>query len=490
MSDTFHDIPYLELLQDILDNGTVKGDRTGTGTISVFGRQMRFDLSDGSLPLLTTKNVHFKSILHELLWFISGNTNTKYLNDNGVSIWNEWSSKEGHLNNVYGYQWRKWENYNWKRSVIKIPEKSNKGVNQPFLSPNLNEKYIDNSENTFFGEGYLGIYNDNPYEKTVFNQGCLGVYNEKHPYTQAAQLIWYNMMCKCYDVTSPDYKNYGGKGIFVDQNWRCFANFLRDIHTLVNFNNWTESPNLYDLNISYFNSDSYNKYACLFLPHNYKLSDVKYVATHKNTGIAFETTIKKWCNEHIKHNINSYHVEKIFPPNGYVFRQELFIDQLQYAINTLNTNPESRRIIVSAWNPADLPNMALEPCHYSFQFGAVLYPKEKQTFHRGEISLIMNQRSVDTFLGCSYNIASYSLLLYMIGQITNLKPAEFIWNGGDTHIYSNHINQVHQQLNRIPLPSPKIKLNPNIKNIDDFKFNDIELVNYNPHPHIPAPIAV
>lgn len=281
MTDTFHDIPYLRLLEDILNTGVVKGDRTGTGTISTFGKQLKFDLSDNTFPLLTSKFVHFKSIVHELLWFISGGTNIKYLNDNGVRIWNEWADDNGDLGPVYGYQWRNW----------------------------------------------------------VGHQG---------------------------------------------------------------------KP----------------------------------------------------------------------------------IDQLQNVISLLKTDPESRRMLVTAWNPSDLPKMALEPCHRSFQFWAVLYPPEQQTYYRGEISMLMDQRSVDSFLGLPFNIASYSLLLYMIGQITNLKPREFIWNGGDTHIYSNHMEQVREQLRRMPFKSPRIELNRDITNIDDFKYEDIKLIDYEYHPHIKAPIAV
>lgn len=261
---------YLNLLRDIMENGVDKEDRTGTGTRSVFGRQMRFDLSEG-FPLLTTKKLHLKSIIYELLWFLSGNTNVKYLQDHGVRIWNEWADENGDLGNIYGYQWRSW----------------------------------------------------------------------------------------------PDYD--GGH-----------------------------------------------------------------------------------------------------------------IDQIKIAVNEILHNPDSRRIIVSAWNVADLKNMNLPPCHAFFQF----YVAD------GKLSLQLYQRSADTFLGVPFNIASYALLTMMMAQVTGLKPGEFVHTLGDTHLYRNHFEQVKLQLERTPRKLPKMIINPDVKSIFDFTFEDFRLEDYDPYPHIPAPVAV
>ena len=261
---------YLDLLTHILENGTDKSDRTGTGTRSVFGYQMRFNLADG-FPLLTTKKLHLKSIIHELLWFLKGDTNVKYLQENGVRIWNEWADENGDLGHIYGYQWRSWPNYN------------------------------------------------------------------------------------------------GG-----------------------------------------------------------------------------------------------------------------FIDQITEAIETIKNNPDSRRIIVSAWNVADLPNMNLPPCHAFFQF----YVAD------GRLSLQLYQRSADSFLGVPFNIASYALLLLMVAQVTGLEAGDFVHTLGDAHIYNNHFEQVRLQLQREPRPLPKMTLNPEIKSIFDFKYEDFTLSDYNPHPHIPAKVSV
>lgn len=288
---------YLKLLQHILDNGVEKSDRTGTDTKSVFGYQMRCDLSKG-FPLLTTKKLHLKSIIYELLWFLKGDTNIKYLNDNGVHIWDEWADENGDLGLIYGKQWRSWD-------FIKIiPGK---------------------------------VTLSNPYDR------------------------------EC----SPE----------------------------------------------------------LITPESYEL-----------------------C----------------------------VIDQISEVIKTLKTNPNSRRIIVSAWNVAELEEMALAPCHCMFQFYVV----------NNRLSCQLYQRSADVFLGVPFNIASYALLTMMIAQVCNMVPGDFIHTFGDVHIYKNHFKQVELQLSRKPYLSPIMKINPEVKDIFDFKYEDFTLENYRSHPGIKAPVAV
>jgi thymidylate synthase len=261
---------YLELLEHILEYGRPKSDRTGTGTLSVFGHQSRYDLSQG-FPLLTTKKIHFKSVAHELLWFLRGETTTRYLKENGVSIWDEWADEKGELGPVYGYQWRHWP--------------------------------------------------------------------------------------------APG----GGE-----------------------------------------------------------------------------------------------------------------IDQITSVVEQIRKSPDSRRLIVSAWNVADIPRMALAPCHVMFQF----YVAE------GRLSCQMYQRSADVFLGVPFNIASYALLTQMMAHVTDLEPGEFIHTLGDAHLYLNHLDQARLQLTREPRPLPTLRLNPSVRSLLDFRFEDITLENYQPHPHIPAPVAV
>lgn len=261
---------YLDLLQRTISEGVRKEDRTGTGTVSIFGHQSRFDLSEG-FPVLTTKKLHLKSIIHELLWFLNGDTNIKYLNDNGVRIWNEWADEDGDLGHIYGYQWRSWPDYN------------------------------------------------------------------------------------------------GG-----------------------------------------------------------------------------------------------------------------FIDQISQVVETIKKNPDSRRMIVSSWNVADLPNMNLPPCHAFFQF----YVADNK------LSLQLYQRSADIFLGVPFNIASYALLLKMMAQVTGLQEGDFVHTFGDAHIYLNHLEQVNLQLSREPRALPEMKINPDVKDIFKFKFEDFELINYDPHPHIKGKVSV
>ncbi len=261
---------YLDLMRRVRDHGVRKTARTGTGTLSVFGHQMRFDLADG-FPLVTTKKLHVKSIIHELIWFLAGDTNTAYLNENGVRIWDEWADENGGLGPVYGKQWRSW--------------------------------------------------------------------------------------------AAPDGRS---------------------------------------------------------------------------------------------------------------------IDQITEIVETLKTNPDSRRMIVSAWNPADVPDMALAPCHCLFQF----YVAD------GRLSCQLYQRSADVFLGVPFNIASYALLTMMMAQVTGLAPGEFVHTFGDAHLYLNHLAQADEQLQRMPRGLPSMQIDPAVKSIFKFKYDDFKLVGYDPHPHIAAPVAV
>ena len=277
---TYHhvDQTYFDLINDVLTNGVEKTDRTGTGTISVFGRQVRYDLSLG-FPILTSKRVHWKSVVGELLWFLKGDTNIKWLKENGISIWDEWADKNGNLGPVYGQQWRNWSN--------------------------------------LVGIGY-SEFEDEP------------------------------------------------------------------------------------------------------------------------------------------------------------------IDQIKDVIQQIKTNPDSRRLIVSAWNVGDIPKMALAPCHTMFQFYVV----------NGKLSCQLYQRSCDSFLGMPFNIASYALLTHMIAQVCDLQVGDFVHTFGDLHIYSNHREQLKEQLSRTPYPMPKLVLNPEVKDIDSFTFEDIKLENYQHHPAIKGKVAI
>ena len=302
---------YHDLLRLVLEEGQPRDDRTGTGTLSIFGAQARFDLrpTGPGFPLLTTKKLHLKSIIYELLWFLRGETNVRWLQEHGVKIWNEWADKEtGELGPVYGKQWRHWV----KRSRPRKP----------------------NSE--------------------------------------------------------------------------------------------SDEPTLFDVN-------------------EFEVEPISAVST------------------------------------GARLRSGAWgVDQIQEVINQIKNDPTSRRLIVSAWNVADIDSMALPPCHVLFQF----YVND------GELSCQLYQRSADLFLGVPFNIASYALLTMMVAQVVDLTPGDFVHTFGDLHLYNNHLDQAREQLTRECRPLPQMKLNPAVKNIHDFKFEDFELVDYNPHPSIKAPIAV
>ena len=299
-------VQYLQLLRHVLETGKFKADRTGTGTYSVFGAQTRFDLREG-FPVLTTKKLHLRSIIYELLWFLRGERNIRYLQQNKVTIWDEWADENGDLGPVYGKQWRNWVKNSRSRKPARAPEI------QPVL----------------------------------------------------------------FDVAE------------------------------------------------------------------------------SNAGAVIE-------------------------PAGPRVRSKHGIDQIARVIEEIKRNPDSRRLIVSAWNVADIDSMALPPCHALFQF----YVGD------GELSCQLYQRSADIFLGVPFNIASYALLTLMVAQVCGLKPGEFVHTFGDLHLYANHVDQAKEQLTREPRPLPRMTLNPKVKNIDLFKFEDFELAGYDPHPAIKAPIAV
>lgn len=287
MANYYHDKHYLKLVRDVLKNGVLKPNRTGVDTLSVFSRQLRFSLKDGTIPLLTTKKMHTRSIIHEILWYLRGDTNIEYLTKNNVTIWNEWANDNGELGPVYGYQWRNWP-------------------------------------------------------------------------------------------------------------------------------------------------------------------------TVSGTRVEMENGVKV-IKPVIKH-----------------------IDQIAQLIDTLRRNPNDRRLIVSAWNVGQINEMALPPCHYAFQFWV----------GGGKLSCMLNQRSCDVGLGVPFNIVQYSILTHMVAHVVQLDPGEFIWNGGDVHIYVNHVDQLNEQLTRDPYPSPRLNIKRRVNNIDDFEYDDFEIVGYESHPTIKMEVAV
>lgn len=496
---------YLYLLNEIKTKGVKKSDRTGTGTLSIFGPQIKFDLSEG-FPLITTKKIHLKSVIHEMLWFIKGDTNIKYLNDNGVTIWDEWSQMAGD-----------YPNDNRLNMWVKI---------KPVID------YID----------YNGDFS------------TYGIDAKKGSIDDKLRNSWVKMMKRCYLKSSHNYKSYGGVGVFVDYRWHDVYNFINDVKKLQNWDLKLQNWNDYELDKDYYGSKYYSRETCVWLHTSEKYIYIgnpieidmdgqktiyhSYKDAENKTGIP-STTLHRWCTHGItnikkgnnkKYNIKS--ISEIFK-EGYVYRKSfttgelgpvygkkwvdwvsykpvnyifddtkllhrgLFeiikVNQLDNLINSLRNNPNDRRMIVSAWDPTILPESgktfsenvandkaALPPCHLLFQCWV----------GNGKLSLKMYIRSWDYFLGGPFNIAGYALLLLMLAQVSGLEPGDLIITAGDAHLYLNHLEQVDLQLSRKPRKLPIMNLNPAIKNIYDFTYDDFYLSGYDPHPSIKAPISV
>lgn len=519
---------YLDLLKRILTEGVNRPDRTGTGVISLFGHQIEFDVSD-SYPLLTTKKMNIKSIMSELLWFIEGSSDERRLaeirygkNRNTISdkstIWTAnakadyWKSQsyyEGDLGKVYGQNWRRW--LSSSKITKEIPKKPDI-LCEPFVPNNikLNKEIIktDDSEvvretasgkckilgNSVDGKTVIEFISsgvqietpDNnfleltdPYEKTVNSVACYGRITEtekSYSYYDRAMVMWKNIIKICYDQTSKDYVSFGGakRKVVVSPQWKCFANFLRDLPEIPYFYNWVKDHN-YDLDKEYYGSNGYSKETCIFLlPKEIQAIDNKPMV-QTTTGELFQSTRSALWQYGLNMSLEPY-----APKANNIVREIKVIDQLQEVIDGINNDPYGRRHILSAWNVADLDNMALPPCHIMVQFYVC----------NDKLSCKMYQRSADFFLGSPYNIASYVALLKMIAQVCGLSADKFIYTMGDAHIYENHIDAAKEQLGRTPLKPSYLRLDPLCKNIDSFHMNSYELLCYEHHPSIKGNMAV
>lgn len=452
------DKTYLNLLEHVLEHGDYKADRTGTGTLSVFGPQMVFDLQEG-FPLCTTKKTHFKSIVHELLWFIGGNTNNNLLEQHGVSIWREWAKYEGYLGPIYGKQWRRWEK-------IDLVQK------QYFTPPTIT---LDSSK--VAGVGYNTDARSN-------NQTTKQLYS-----------VWSEMLHRCYNPSRKRYDDYGGRGIFVDESWHNFDTFLKDAFDLPNGLLKRAYPTEYELDKDYYATNKYSKDTCIWLtqkeqhintrrgriciarrPDGHEITTMDIAGLCKDYLLDPSTVYKCLRGERPQHKQWTFRQQEL---DDNVVPRTRFFDQIKELIANIKYNPDSRRHIVSAWNPVDVPNMALPPCHTLFQFYV----------SRNELSCKLYQRSADMFLGVPFNIASYALLTHLIAKECGYSVGKFIWTAGDAHIYANHIDAVRTQLTRKPFKLPKLEIRDDVS-FFDIKYEDITLVGYESHEAIKAPIAV
>lgn len=557
---------YLDFLQNILDNGTVKKDRTGTGTISLFGPQMEFDLRKG-FPVVTTKKLFVDGVAAELLWFLEGSTDERRLAEiqyglpreelvDKNTIWTANANAQGkalgytnndlikHLGSIYGYNWRRTPVYD-SLNLIEIPKKNFLEKDSPkfdllevvYNDYSKNDEFIGKTITNSFGTEYLvveKIYapNNCKYKLQCKANGYIRIvgrpnlrnnsfgqelrhgrfyispnnYKSTISYYNKAYNMWYNMTERCYNPNHDCYDNY--KHVIIDTRWNDFVQFLQDIESIPFFYNWVKGIdndcNEWELDKDYYATNMYSKNTCIFIQSKTnKAYSVKRIDFSRKKRVTFPdgTTfdfifmndlINKYpdynfhkesirlCLNKTQPNYKKCKFEYIEAKEGYVFRKQLVIDQIAEVIHSIKTNPDSRRHIVSAWNVPELELMALPPCHTMFQF----YVSD------GYLDCKLYQRSADAFLGVPYNITSYSLLLMMVAQVTGLKPRRFIHTFGDAHIYSNHMEQVKEQLTRPTFNAPTMKINENIKNIDDFTMNDFALLNYNCHSTIKAKMAV
>ena len=528
--------PYEDLLRDVLATGTVKSDRTGTGTRSVFGRQLRFDLSQG-FPLITTKRVHTRSIVGELLWFLRGETNARWLQERGITIWDEWADADGELGPVYGHQWRSWESWDrvaprlvdrdalGTRQVPKLPPVDAAGPNDSGLVGTaldtatgtmivLREYRVPRDEGTpsgsirlecgFPATGYVvgnvtvqaartGAVKDR-LAPTVCGVGALGAPVGADLRSLLYQ-TWVGMLKRCYDPEHSGFRNYGARGVFVHPDWLTFSRFVEDAQRVPGWQLKREFPEEYSLDKDYYSSNCYAAHTVVWSSkrdqsinssaatpieiawpdgHRERVGSLRDAAARvgRSPGRLRELIAK---GDTTSDGVSLTIAE---PVEGMPFRFRT-IDQVRQVIVDLKHNPDSRRIIISAWNPGQIDRMALAPCHALAQF----YVAD------GRLSCQLYQRSADLFLGVPFNIASYALLTHMIAAQTGLEVGDFVWTGGDCHIYSNHVEQVELQLSREPYPYPTLRLAPR-DSLFDYDIDDVVIENYQHHPGIKAPVAV
>lgn len=469
------DRQYEVLLADVLKHGVEKKDRTGVGTLSVFGRQLRYDLNNG-FPRITTKFVPMKAVKAELLWQIEGSTSEPRLREIGANWWEPWADRDGELGPVYGRQMRMVAYTNavkpWVFSAPPIKPIPLSGVLHRGKDVNIRSVY---------GVGYYGEadFNDPDYNMLVG--------------------IWRQMIRRCYDKQCKTYKHYGAKGVHVDSSWHSFACFQRDVKGIPNWVMKKEYPDEFSLDKDVLHaSNRYGADTCMWASRDVQHANMSasnpVMAVSPEGDEIMRTSIGSFERQEglnisaihrcVHGKLKTHHGWSGFrfmeAPPGMVLRYNQ-VDQLAYVVASLKHNPDSRRHVITLWSPAAIPFQALPPCH-----GVVIqfYVDE------GRLSCSMYQRSADLFLGLPTNIASYSLLTHMIAQQTGYDVGEFIWTGGDCHIYKNHVVAVREQIARNPYPFPELSLKK-APSIFEYEMSDIYAsAGYKHHPAIKAPVAV
>jgi thymidylate synthase len=495
-----------------MQQGVDRGDRTGTGTRGLFGLQMRWRLADG-FPLITTKRVFTRPMVEELLWMLRGDTGNNSLEAKRVGIWKEWADPlTGELGPIYGGQWRRWEVDGSSIDLVPIRSAEDDGKPDgvvrrfPVVHAGITEKarsigrvvetnkcgslllIARNQDGTYLGQfadtGATVKVNrpaatriDDPYRPTFAGVGYIG--EPQGAYTKVELDLWRGMIKRCYLPTSPSYAQYGAKGVTVAKSWHCFANFHADLTRIPGNEAWRRcGGDGYHIDKDYYGSNQYGPATSVFLPSCDNIAMQGTALVYKGQRYVSLRECEHLTGVNRK-TVLSMGGEELTPPPGFNYRRIRYIDQIADLITGIKANPESRRHVVSAWNVGDLPDMALAPCHCLFQFWVA----------EGRLSCQLYQRSADMFLGVPWNIASYALLTHMVAQQCDLGVGDFIWTGGDCHIYHNHFDQVNLQLTRMPKPFPTLQLRRK-PSVFDYELADVDFLNYEYHPAIKAEVAV
>jgi thymidylate synthase len=534
---------YHDLLQDILRNGVVKGDRTKTGMIELFGPQMSFDLSAG-FPLVTTKKMFLKGIIHELLYFLEGSTNVYNLPEETQKWWTPWANEDGEIGPMYGKQLRRIDVSSQKK-IIEISKYDENDFDNSFgLKRHFSKIKIEPSEGdenigkSFFGNyGHYTIIKRNDrrnrkcydiqFDKTgfvaksirldnikkgsvkdrfcpsVFGVGFMGEEKIATEVDKKLYSTWQSILERCYKKSHPQYKKYGGDGVFVDSSWHNFSTFKKDVKKLCRWEEKYKNWESYELDKDYYGGKVYSKKTCIWLTksENQMYSNstrpffikkdrkilAEYLSRHEcardfDLQAGNIWSLLKGQDGRTQHKGYTFEwSRKDLSKTNNVYRYEIVLDQISNLINEIKVDKNSRRLAITTYNAQDLEHMALYPCH-----GLVT----QFCVSDGKLDCHTYQRSADSFIGLPVNIASYSLLLIVISQLTDTTPGILTYSIGSAHIYANHVDQVKTQLERDHYPLPTMRLNPEIKNIDDFKYEDFSLEDYECHPTIKAPIAV
>jgi thymidylate synthase len=460
---------YHDIVKSVLKEGLRKENRTGIDTVSQFGVFYKLKMADG-FPLLTTKRVSWKNILIETLWFLSGDSHSRFLEKHNCGIWRPWYDENGALGPIYGHQWRRWQE-TWL-------------VEPTWIDP---PKVIFDSSK-IHGVGVAG-------------------YKKQLPYGDLLYGTWYQMLRRCYNKDHAAFSTYGGAGVHVCKRWWNFANFAEDVQKFPRWSLKKTFPYRYTLDKDFYCTNVYSPETCVWASSEEQSLNSdncdRLIEVQRPDGVIFQaTSVRQICDMYglTRPSVNDCLYERCDSHKGFKFKRlgvgnkkvrVRIYDQIAYAVSELVNNPNSRRISVNAWNPGELDQMALVPCHMGFTFNV----------QGSQLNLQMTQRSCDVALGLPYNIAGYALLLHLFARFADMEPGVFAHCIDDCHIYENHISGLEEQLTRSFYALPKLEIDTSVKTMEDVEMlikdattselmQVFKLTGYESHPNIPFDVAV